>query len=45
MRKQDANDQQKKYRIGKVIKNTLLGFLNWFHGANLTLSSDVEQDT
>ena len=36
---------QKKYRIGKVNENILLGGLNWFHGTNLTLSSDVDQDT
>ena len=28
-----------------VIKNVLLVGLNQFHGANLTLSSDVDQDT
>ena len=28
-----------------VGKNILLEGLNWFHGANLTLSSDVDQDT
>ena len=26
-------------------KNILLEGLNWFHGANLTLNSDVDQDT
>ena len=44
-------DPQKKYRLGTVSKDILLeGFnqlegLNQFHGANLTLSSDVDQDT
>ena len=28
-----------------VSKNILLECLNLFHGANLTLSSDVDQDT
>ena len=28
-----------------VSKNILLEGLNWFHGTNLTLSSDVDQDT
>ena len=28
-----------------VSKNTLLEGLNQFHGANLNLSSDVDQDT
>ena len=28
-----------------VSKSSLLEGLNWFHGANLTLSSDVDQDT
>ena len=27
-----------------VSKNILLEGLNWFHGANLTLNSDVGQD-
>ena len=31
------------YRLGMVIKNILLEGLNWFHSANLTLSSDVDQ--
>ena len=39
------NDPQKKYRLGAVIKNILPEGLNWFHGANLTLSSDVNQNT
>ena len=39
------NDQQKKYRIGTVSKNILLESLNWFHVANLTVSSDVDQVT
>ena len=39
------NDPQKKYRLGTLSKNILLEGLNWFHGANLTLSSDVDHDT
>ena len=39
------NDPQKKYRIGTVSKIILLEGLNRFYGANLTLSSDVDQDT
>ena len=39
------NDPQKKYRLGTISKNILLEGLNPFHGANLTLSSDVDQDT
>ena len=38
-------DPQKKYRLGTVSKNSSLEGLNQFHGANLTLSSDVFQDT
>ena len=38
------NDQQKKYRLRTVSKNILLEGLNRFHGTNLTLSSDVDQD-
>ena len=38
------NDPQKKYRLGTVSKNILLECLNRFHGANLTLYSDVDQD-
>ena len=33
-----------KYRLGTVSKNILLKGLNQFHGANLTLHSDVDQD-
>ena len=40
----DMNDPQKKYRLGKVSNNISLEGLNRFHGANLTLSSDVNQD-
>ena len=36
-------DPQKKYRLGTVSKNILLEGLNRFHGANLTLNSDVDQ--
>ena len=39
------NDPQKKYRLGTVSKHILLEGLNQFHGANLTLSSDVDQYT
>ena len=35
----------KKYRLGTVSKNILLEGLKRFHGANLSLSSDVDQDT
>ena len=41
----DHNNPQQKYRLGTVSKNILLEGLNWFHGANLTPSSDVDQDT
>ena len=41
----NTNDPQKKFRLGTVSKNILLAGLNWFHGANLTLRSDVDQDT
>ena len=41
----NMNDLQKKYRLRTVSKNILLEGLNWFHGTNLTLSSDVDQDT
>ena len=41
----NTNDPQKKFYLGTVSKNILLEGLNWFHGANLTLSSDVDQDT
>ena len=41
----NINDPQKKYRLGTVSKNILLEGLNLFHGANLTLNSDVDQDT
>ena len=40
-----TNDQQKKYRLGAVSKNIFLDGLTRFLGANLTLSSDVDQDT
>ena len=32
------------YRLGTVSKNILLEGLNLFHGANVTLNSDVNQD-
>ena len=41
----NINDPQKKYRLGTVSKIILLEGLNRFHGANLTLNSDVDQDT
>ena len=41
----NKNDPQKKYHLGTVSKNILLEDLSWFHRANLTLSSDVDQDT
>ena len=31
--------------LERSVKNILLEGLNRFHGANLTLSSDVDQDT
>ena len=37
-------DPQKKYRLGTV-SNILLEGLNRFNGTNLTLNSDVDQDT
>ena len=40
----DANDPQKKHRLRTVLKNNLLEGFNRFHGTNLTLSSDVDQD-
>ena len=39
-----TNDPQKKYPLGTVSKNILLEGLNRFHGANVTLSSDVDQE-
>ena len=39
------NYPQKKYRIGTVSKHILVEVLNRFHGASLTLSSDVDKDT
>ena len=41
----NINEPQKKYRLGTVSKNILLKGLNQFHGAKLTLNSDVDQDT
>ena len=40
-----TNDPQKKYRREMVSKDILLEGLNPFHSANLTLSSDMNQDT
>ena len=39
----NTNDPQNKYRFVKVSKNILQEGLNWFHDANLTLSSDVDK--
>ena len=39
------NDSHKKYHLGTVSKNILPEGVNRFSGANLTLSSDVDQDT
>ena len=39
------NYPQKKHLVGTVIKNILLQGLNRFHDANLTLNSDMDQDT
>ena len=36
---------ERSVKIFYWLKNILLGGLNRFHGANLTLSSDVDQDT
>ena len=41
----EKNGPQKKYRLGMVNKNILLEGLNQFHGVNLTIDSDVGQDT
>ena len=41
----NTNDSQKKYRPGTVSTKILLEGINRFHGANLTLSSDMDQDT
>ena len=41
----NTDDQQKKNNLGVVIKYILLRGLIRFHGANLALSSDVDQDT
>ena len=40
----NLKDSLKKYRLGTV-SNILLEGLNQFNGANLTLNSDVDQDT
>ena len=39
------NVPQKKYCLATASKNILLEGLNLFNGANLTLSSNVDQDT
>ena len=41
----NKNDPQNKHRLGTVSKNILPEGLNQFYGANLTLGSDVDQDT
>ena len=41
----DTNDPQKKNRLRTESKNILLEGLNRFHGTNLKLSSDLDQDT
>ena len=41
----NTNVPIKKYRLGTVSKNILLEGLSKFHGANLTLNSNVDQDT
>ena len=41
----NTNDPQKKYCFGTARKYILLEGLNRFHGTNLILSSDVDQDT
>ena len=44
-RHKNTYDPQKKYHLWTVSKNILLEGLNQFHGANLTLDSDVDQGT
>ena len=44
-RHKNTNDHQKKLSLEGSVKDILLEGLNRFHGANLTLSSDVDQDT
>ena len=44
-RHKNTNDPQNMYRIGTVSNNILPEGLNQFHGANLTLDSDVDQGT
>ena len=41
----NIKDPQKKYRLGTVSKIFYWRELNQFDGANLTLNSDVDQDT
>ena len=41
---QNTNNPQKKHRLGTVSENILLKGLKRLHGANLTLSSDVDQE-
>ena len=44
-KRNNTNDPQKKYPLETVSKNIFLECLNRFQCANLTLSSDVDQDT
>ena len=44
-RHKNTNEPQKKNRPGTASKNTPLEGLNQFHGANLALNCDVDQDT
>ena len=41
----NIKDPQNKYRLGTVSKIFYWRAYNWFHGANLTLNSDVDKDT
>ena len=44
-RRKNTNDPQKKTTLERSVKYFLLEGLSWFHCANLTLSSDVDQVT
>ena len=44
-KKNNKKDPQKKHRLGTVSKNTFTEGLKLVHSANLTLSSDADQDT
>ena len=41
----NTNDPRRKNRLRTVSKTILLEGLNRFHGASLTFSTDVDQDT